>query len=424
MRQLVLVVCLGWGASLEAKTLIYAKSLIDGRSREAREQVTILIQGDRIEGVEAGYLRPGRDDKVIDLRQSTVMPGLMDMHVHLSTEFHGKSYMERYTFQTADYALRAAVHAERTLMAGFTTVRDLGDTDNVTISLRSMIDKGIYKGPRIYSAGKSIATTGGHADPTNGARRGLLPDPTPEQGVINGPDEARKAVRQRYKDGADLIKITATGGVLSEARSGQNAQFTDEELAAIIATARDYGFTVAAHAHGTEGMKRAVKAGVDSIEHGTYMTDDIMGLMKSRGTYFVPTLIAGAWVAEKSKVPDFFPELVRVKAATIGPKIADTFAKAVRSGVKIAFGTDSGVSEHGRNAEEFGLMVKAGMKPMAAIQAATVSSAQLLKIDDKLGSIEKGKLADIVAVAGNPLQDIEVMRQVHFVMKGGQVYKQ
>ncbi|MDQ3235065.1 MAG: amidohydrolase family protein [Pseudobdellovibrionaceae bacterium] len=410
-------------SSLGARTFIHAKHLIDGRSTRMQENMTLIVDGTRIEAVEKGFMAPGSGDTLIDLKNSTIMPGFMDMHVHLSSEFSKKSYLERYTLNTADYALQAAVHAERTLKAGFTTVRDLGDTDNVTLALRRFIDAGQWPGPRIWAATKSIATTGGHADPTNGARRGMLPEPTPEMGVINGPDEARKAVRQRYKDGADLIKITATGGVLSAAKSGQNAQFTPDELNAIISTAKDYGMTVAAHAHGADGMKRAVLAGVDSIEHGTYMNDEIMQLMKSRGTFFVPTLEAGQWVTEKAKIQDFFPEIVRVKAIAIGPKIMDTFARALKAGVRIAFGTDTGVSEHGRNAEEFGLMVKAGYAPMEAIRSATWYAAQLLKAEDRLGSLEKGKLADIVAVDGDPLQNIALLTQVSFVMKDGKVMK-
>jgi imidazolonepropionase-like amidohydrolase len=421
--RIVALLCLLSTGPLSARTLIHAKQLIDGRSARPQENMTLIVNGNRIEGVEKGFVAPGPGDQLIDLKNGTIMPGFMDMHVHLSTEFSQKSYLERYTLNTADYALEAAVRAERTLQAGFTSVRDLGDTDNVTVALRRMIDAGKLQGPRIWTATKSIATTGGHADPTNGARRGMLPEPTPEMGVINGPDEARKAVRQRYKDGADLIKITATGGVLSPAKSGQNAQFTSEELAAIMTTARDYGLTVAAHAHGTEGMKRAVLAGVDSIEHGTYMTDEVMQLMKSRGTFFVPTLEAGQWVSEKAKIQDFFPEMVRVKAIAIGPKIMETFSRAVKAGVRLAFGTDTGVSEHGRNAEEFILMVKAGLGPMEAIQLATWNAAQLLKAEDRLGSLEKGKLADVVAVTGNPLQDISLLTKVSFVMKDGKVIR-
>jgi imidazolonepropionase-like amidohydrolase len=241
---------------------------------------------------------------------------------------------------------------------------------------------------------------------------------------VNGVDDARKAVRQRYKDGADWIKITATGGVLSVAKSGQNPQFTDEELRAIVETAHDYGLRVAAHAHGTEGMKRAVIAGVASIEHGTYMDDEVMRLMKKNGTYYVPTILAGNWVAEKAKIDGFFPELVRPKAAAIGPIINETFAKAYKAGVPIVFGTDTGVSAHGDNAQEFALMVQGGMPPMEAIQSATSVAARFLGISDTHGSLEGGKLADIIAVPGDPLADIRQMERVTFVMKRGKIYKQ
>jgi imidazolonepropionase-like amidohydrolase len=325
--------------------------------------------------------------------------------------------------EQAEYALRSSVHARRTLMAGFTTVRELGDNGVNSIALRRAINEGWVPGPRIYTAGKSLATTGGHADPTNALRGDFRRDPGPLEGVINGPDDARKAVRQRYKDGADLIKLTATGGVLSLAASGQNPQFTDEELRAVVATAKDYGMTVAVHAHGSEGMKRAVLAGVDSIEHGTYMTDEIIELMKERGTFWVPTNMAGEWVAKKAAEPGYFPEIVRPKAAAIGPAIQETFRKAHAAGVKIAFGTDSGVSPHGENAREFELMVAGGMPPMKAIQSATLVASQLLRIEDKLGTLEETKLADVIAVKGNPLDDIKAMHDVVFVMKDGVAYK-
>jgi imidazolonepropionase-like amidohydrolase len=315
------------------------------------------------------------------------------------------------------------MHAGATLMAGFTTVRDLGDNGVNSVALRKAINEGWIPGPRIFTSGKALATTGGHADPTNALRGDYRRDPSPIEGVINGPDDARKAVRQRYKDGADLIKLTATGGVLSLAVNGQNPQFTEEELKAVVETAHDYGMIVAVHAHGTEGMRRAVAAGVDSIEHGTFMTDEVIRLMKVRGTYWVPTNMAGEWVAEKAKEKGFFPELVRPKAATIGPMMKETFARGYKAGVKIAFGTDSGVSAHGDNAREFELMVEGGMPPMEAIQSATLTAAKLLKIDDRLGTVEAGKTADLVAVAGDPLKDISLMRDVKFVMKEGKVYK-
>jgi len=345
------------------------------------------------------------------------------MHTHLQSQHSKDSYTERFFMDQADYALRSTLHARRTLMAGFTTVRDLGDNGVNSIALRKAIQEGWVPGPRIFTSGKSLATTGGHADPTNALRGDYRRDPGPLEGVINGADDARKAVRQRYKDGADLIKLTATGGVLSLAASGHNPQFTDEELRAVVATAKDYGMIVAVHAHGAEGMKRAVLAGVDSIEHGTYMTDEIMALMKERGTYWVPTNMAGEWVAKQAEVPGYFPEIVRPKAVAIGPAIRETFKKAHAAGVRIAFGTDTGVSPHGENAHEFELMVAGGMPPMKAIQSATLVSAQLLRIDDRLGTVEEKKLADLVAVKGDPLANISLMREIAFVMKDGVVYR-
>ena len=423
-RFIVSLVLLHLSASFAASaTIIHAGRLIDGRSDEPRTEVSIVVNEGQIIRIADGYLEPGPDDKVIRLTEHTVMPGLMDMHTHLQSQHSKDSYTERFFMEQADYALRSTVYARATLMAGFTTVRDLGDNGVNSVALRKAIEQKWIPGPRIFTSGKSIATTGGHADPTNALRGDYRRDPGPLEGVINGPDDARKAVRQRYKDGADLIKITATGGVLSLAANGQNPQFTDEELKAIVETAHDYGMIVAVHAHGTEGMKRAVLAGVDSIEHGTYMTDEIIALMKERGTYWVPTNMAGEWVAMKSKEPGYFPEVVRPKAAVIGAQMAATFAKGYAAGVKVAFGTDSGVSAHGENAHEFELMVAGGMPPMKAIQAATLTAAQLLKIDDRLGTIEEKKLADLVAVKGNPLEDISLMRSVAFVMKEGVVHK-
>ena len=346
------------------------------------------------------------------------------MHVHLDSEYGKNAYLERFTLSPADRTIRAVVNAEKTILAGFTTIRNPGDTDNVTISLRNAINNELVPGPRIYSAGKSLATTGGHADPTNGVRDDIFPDPTPVDGVINGRDSAFKAVRARYKSGADLIKITATGGVLSVAKSGQNPQFTEAEIAAVVEAAKDYDFTVAAHAHGAEGIKRAVRAGVDSIEHGSLMDQEGIDLMREYGTYYVPTIMAGFWVAEKAEDPDFFPEIVRPKALAIGPQIQKTFSKAYKGGVKIAFGTDSGVSAHGDNAQEFIYMVEAGMPEMEAIQSATHVASELLKINQILGTIEAGKLADIIGVKGNPVDNIALLKNVAFVMKDGKIYKQ
>jgi imidazolonepropionase-like amidohydrolase len=383
--------------------------------------MSVLIDKGTIIDVLEGYMDPGTGDTAIDLNNYTVLPGLMDMHTHLSGESNPKKYMERFTLDLDDYAYQSIRFAERTLMAGFTTVRDLGGPVNT--SLRDAIKKGYLVGPRIFSAGKSLATTGGHADPTNGMKFKLMGDPGPAEGVVNGTPDARKAVRQRYKNGADLIKITATGGVLSVAKSGENPQFKEDEIRAIVETAADYDMHVAAHAHGAEGMKRAVRAGVRSIEHGTLMDEETMDLMKERGTYYVPTISAGEFVAEKAMVDGYYPEIIRPKAAKIGPQIKNTFKKAHQAGVKIAFGTDSGVSYHGDNAKEFLYMVEGGMAPMAAIQSATRVAAELLGIEDALGTIEVGKTADIIAVKGDPIKDISALQDVVFVMKDGVVYK-
>ncbi|MEQ8858734.1 MAG: amidohydrolase family protein [Pseudomonadales bacterium] len=404
-----------------AATVIHAGRLIDVLAADVLTERSIVIDGDRIVAVEPGYVA---GDEVIDLRDATVMPGWIDMHVHIASETSPDRQLETFTLDPQDAAYRSVVYAERTLMAGFTTVRDLGTAHGLAQSLRRAIDQGLVPGPRVFTAGKSIATTGGHADPSNGRNRELAGDPGPIDGVVNSSEDAWKAVRARYKEGADLIKITATGGVLSQAASGQNPQFRVEEIQAIVAAARDYGYRVAAHAHGTEGMKRAVLGGVDSIEHGTFMTDEVMGLMKRQGTWYVPTILAGRFVAEKSAEPGYFSELVRPKAAAIGPQIQDTFARAYRAGVKIAFGTDTGVSPHGDNWKEFGYMIEAGMPPMEAIVSATRSAAELLGQSDRLGSLEAGKLADVIAVPGDPLSDPQQFGRVHFVMKGGEVFKQ
>jgi imidazolonepropionase-like amidohydrolase len=414
---------LGIAARLDAATIIHAGRLINGHDGRLHSEMSLVVDDGKVVSIEQGFVAGGEGDSVIDLKDCTVTPGWMDMHTHLMSEFHAKVYSDKFFMNQADYALRSTVYAKRTLMAGFTTVRDLGDNGINSVSLKKAIDNGWVVGPRIFTSGKSLATTGGHADWTNGLKGDFRRDAGPVEGVVNGPDDARKAVRQRYKDGADLIKLTATGGILSLAANGQNPQFSQDELQVIVDTAKDYGMTVAVHAHGTEGMKRAVLAGVDSIEHGTYMTDEVMQLMKERGTYLVPTISAGIWVAGKSQEDGYFPDIVRPKAAAIGPVARQMFARAVKGGVKIAFGTDSGVSPHGENAQEFQWMVEGGMSPMQAIQCATLEAARLLKIDDRLGTLEPGKIADVVAVKGNPIEDITVTRDVVFVMKDGTVYR-
>ena len=331
------------GNFVNAETLIYAGNIINGVSNQIQSNMTIHISENKISKIVPGFSKPSDDDKTINLKSSTVMPGLIDTHVHLTGEYNAKSQLQRFVLNEADYALNASLYAKKTLEAGFTVVRNLGDSYNATIALRKAINNKIVPGPLILTAGKTLSSTGGHGDSTNGWAKSIMGDHGPKNGIVNGADDARKAVRQRYKDGADWIKITATGGVLSVAKSGQNPQFTDMELNVIVETANDYGMRVAAHAHGTEGMKRAVLAGVASIEHGTYMDREIMQIMKQQGTYFVPTLLAGNWVAEKAKIDGFFPDLVRPKAAEIGPIAINTFAEAYEFGVPIVFGTDTGV---------------------------------------------------------------------------------
>jgi imidazolonepropionase-like amidohydrolase len=420
-RYLIALPCILFSAAgLAATTVLECSQLLDVETGKLLEGRQVLIEEKRITAVAKTVSAP---DDAPRIGLATCLPGLMDMHVHLDGQMERNGYVGRFQNNEADIALTAAHYANITLQAGFTTVRNTGDSYNVTVALRNAIEEGRATGPRIFTAAKSVATTGGHADPTNGYRQDLMGDPGPEEGVINGVEDARKAVRQRYKDGADFIKITATGGVLSLAKSGQNPQFTLEELEAVVTTAADYGMHVAAHSHGAEGMKRAVLTGVRSIEHGTFMNDEIMKLMKERGTYYVPTISAGKFVAEKSLDGDYLPPIVRPKAAAVGPQIQETFAKAYRAGVKIAFGTDCGVSPHGSNAAEFVYMVEAGMPELAAIRSATMTSAELLGMQEELGSISTGKLADIIAVNGNPLEDISLLQQVSFVMKDGIVVR-
>ena len=404
------------------KTFIHCGKLVDAKTAKLLTAKTIVVEGNKIVEVVDGFVNAGANDKTIDLKNSTVMPGLMDMHVHIEGENSPTKYLEEFTVNAIDYAYSAIPLAQKTLMSGFTSIRDLGGS-GANIALRKAIQKGLVIGPRIYTAGKAIGTTGGHADPTNGYREDLMGDPGPKEGVINGPADAYKAVRQRYKEGSDVIKITASGGVLSMATNGQNSQFTDEELKAIVAAAKDYGFKVAAHSHGAEAMKRAIKAGVHSIEHGTLMDDEVYPLMKQHGTYLVATIIAGRSSADSAKIPGYYPPMITKKALEIGPKSQSNFVRAYKEGVKIAFGTDAGVFSHGKNWLEFVYMTEAGMPILEAIQSATWNAADLMGTQNILGSIEANKLADIIAVNGDPTKDVKVMGQVNFVMKDGVVYK-
>ena len=401
---------------------IHCGQLLSMENDRVQNEMTIIVENDRIVSIERGYTTVPDTAIGVDLKEQFVLPGFMDMHVHIEHESNPNRYLNRFKDNEADVALKAVKYCERTLMAGFTTVRDLGGT-GVNVALRNAISDGSIIGPTVYTAEKSIATTGGHADPTNGMKKDLMGDPGPAEGVINSPADAMQAVRQRYKNGADCIKITATGGVLSVAKDGQGPQFTVNEVEAVVAAAKDYGYVTAAHAHGAEGMKRAVLGGIHSIEHGTMMTTEIMDLMIEKGTYYVPTISAGKFVAAKAKLPAYYPTIIRPKALAIGPKIQETFAKAYKHGVKIAFGTDAGVSPHGDNALEFGFMTEVGMSHYEALKTATVNAADLMNISDDYGSLTEGKMADIIALDANPLKEIEATSNVVFVMKHGVVYK-
>ena len=410
------------GAFAAEPLAVHCGQLFDARAGRMLGAHTIVVREGKVAEVVGGSA-PVAGARSIDLAGHACTPGWTDLHVHLRGESSPRSYEEGFRLDPADWAFRSVGYAKKTLHAGFTSVRDLGG--EVTLHLRDAINQGLIEGPRIWAAGKSIATTGGHGDPTNGYNNELshlLGPPGPTEGVVNSVDDARQAVRQRYKDGSDVIKITATGGVLSYAKSGDAPQFTVDEVKAVVETAKDYGYRVAAHAHGTEGMKRAVLGGVTSIEHGTYMTDEVMGLMKKHGTWYVPTITAGRFVADKAKVDGYYPDIVRPKAARIGAQIQDTAARAYKSGVKMAFGTDTGVSPHGENAREFLLLVEAGMPAAQALQAATVHAAEVLGVDDQ-GTLEPGMRADIVAMPGDPVADIGNVLKVDFVMKDGVVVR-
>jgi imidazolonepropionase-like amidohydrolase len=409
--------------SFAQKTILHCGTLFDMTNTVSQKEMSIIIEKNKIVDIQKGYLKATVGDKVVDLKAKTVMPGLIDMHVHLESQTSKDAFQKRIQSNIADNAFEAEKYARLTLMAGFTTLRDMGGS-GANIALRNAINRGTVTGPRVLTSGKTIATTGGHGDPSNGLNDNLHVDPHMTDGVINSPDEARQAIRQRYKDGTDWIKITATGGVLSIAKNGKGPQFQADELEALIATAKDYGFKVAAHAHGAEGMKRALRAGVTTIEHGTLADDECIKLFIEKGAYLIPTIIAGKTAADSAKIPGYYHPFVAAKAIEIGNQSQANFGRAYKAGVKIGFGTDAGVYPHGYNAKEFQYMVEAGMPMMECLRSATVTNSEILDLKDQIGTIEKGKLADIIAVDSDPIADPKAMMKVSFVMRDGVIFKQ
>ncbi len=396
--------------------------MLDPASGRVDTAKTLVIKGDgRIAEVRDGYVAdPG--GRVIDLKDSFVLPGLIDCHVHLTSETNPNQNVERFTKTKADLALDGAYFAKKTLEAGFTTVADLGAPNESIFALRAATASGRLAGPRILAAGSAISAHGGHGDAND------MPDelvriyraPT----ICSGADECRRATREQVRSGADLIKVLATGGVLSRTNAGLNQQLTDEELKAIVQAAHSMGRIVTAHAHGADGINAFLRAGGDSIEHGTYLDPEGVRLMKQNGAYLIPTLMAGDYVAKIANGPgNFFTPAVAAKAREAGPKMLGMVSRAHAAGVKIAFGTDTGVSRHGDNAYEFVLLVRAGLSPLEAIQAATVRAADHLRISEDAGALTPGHSADLIAVKGDPLQDVSLLQHVSFVMKAGAVYK-
>lgn len=402
--------------------LIYAGTLYAVPGQEPLKDRTIVVKDGRIAEVVEGFVRPSAGVTVIDLRNAFVIPGLIDCHVHILSELGPKSKLQAVEDGDAMVALRGATHALRTLRAGFTTVRDLNERSNAIFALKRAINEGMIAGPQIVAAGSLITPTGGHGQ-TYGYRdeiNSLLAS----SGVCDGVESCRRAVRLQVSRGADVIKFVATGGVLSDIKAGVDQQFTDDEMASIVKTAHGLGRKVAAHAHGVDGINAALRAGVDSIEHGSYLDSDSISLFRRTGAYLVPTVIAGVTAAEYAKTGGFMSEAQKAKALLVGPQMQNALKKAYQGGVKIAFGTDSGVSPHGQNAKEFALMVGAGMPPVEALKAATVNAADLLGLSAFIGTIEVGKAADIVAAPEDPARNIKVMERVSFVMHNGTVYVQ
>ncbi len=408
--------------SLSAQTSAYvlkAARLFDGRSARLVEPGLVIVVGNRIEALGGAA---SANATVIDLGDATLLPGFIDAHTHLTSDFdpdYNGARLKGFSRTVAESAIRASVNARKTLLAGFTTVRDLGSQDFLDVGLRNAINTGVTSGPRMLVAVHALGATGGHCDDSAGLRFGLLHHETgPEDGVINSPDQARYAVRFNIKYGADVIKTCATGGVLSPTDDVDVPQLTQAELDAIVGEAHELRRKTAAHAHGAEGAKRAIRAGIDSIEHGTFLDDEAMRMMREHGTYLVPTLATRSGLAESK-----FPPRVKQKA-DLAVKAQDGMVRrALQMGVKIALGTDAAVYPHGNNALEFVLMAADGMTPAQSLRAGTSSAADLLGLADKVGTLEPGKLADIIAVPGNPLQDIRTTQSVLFVMKEGVVYR-
>ena len=400
---------------------LHCGHVFDAASGRLLGAQTIVVEAGRIAAILPGRVEVASADAV-DLSAHSCMPGWIDLHTHLTFRVDARAYDQLPRVETADLALLGARNARVTLLAGFTTVRNLGDLGNESIALRNAIRQGLVDGPRMFTAGRAITATGGHADYSNGLSQRLVGDPGPFEGVVNSPDDAYKAVRQRYKDDADVIKVTATGGVLSLSRNGQNPQMRQQELDAVVAAAHDYGLKVAAHAHGSEGIRRALRAGVDTLEHGSLLDDEAIALMKRQGTFSVPTLSAAAYLAEQVARPGAYPEPVRRKIGGLDGQRRASFDKARRAGVRIAFGSDAGPVPHGDNAREFVELVEAGLSPVLALQAATIRAAEALGEEGTLGTLDPGKYADVVAVPGDPIADIALTRKPSFVMKEGRVY--
>lgn len=396
--------------------------LADPSNGVVQRDKTLVIRGNQIVEVRDGFVGDASQGKVVDLRQAFVLPGLIDSHVHLTSQQNPNARLEEVTLSDADQAMVGARYARRTLMAGFTTVADLGASNQAIFALRNAVKNGDVPGPRIIAAGSSVSIHGGHGD-INGYREDVMHLLSSES-ICSGPEDCMRAVRTQVRAGADIIKITATGGVLSNTAAGLNQQFSDDELSAIVGSAHRMGRQVTAHAHGVDGINAFLRAGGDSIEHGTYLDDQSIRLFKSNGAWLIPTLLAGDFVARIASGPDnFFTPAQTAKALEAGPKMLDMARRAHEGGVKIAFGTDSGVSAHGDNAQEFALLVRAGLTPLEAIQAATVGAAEHLRIANEAGKIAVGMPADIVAVSGDPLTDVTELERMKFVMKSGVVYR-